>query len=39
VTQVLERSLPGLEPELLVAVVARLLDLEPAAGAVLVTGS
>jgi phosphoribosyl-AMP cyclohydrolase len=39
VTQVLERSLPGLEPELLVAVVARLLDLEPAAAAVVVTGS
>ena len=38
-TQVLERSLPGLEPELLVAVVGRLLDLEPAAGAVVVTGS
>jgi len=39
VTQVLERSLPGLEPELVVAVVGRLLDLEPAAGAVVVTGS
>jgi len=39
VTQVLERSLPGLEPELLVAVVGRLLDFEPSAGAVLVTGS
>ena len=38
-TQVLERALPGLEPELLVAVVGWLLDLEPAAGAVLVTGS
>jgi len=39
VSQVLERSLPGLEPELLVAVVGRLLDLEPTAGAVVVTGS
>ena len=35
----LERSLPGLEPELLVGVVGRLLELEPAAGAILVTGS
>ena len=38
-TEVLERSLRGLEPEVLVAVVARLLDLEPASGAVIVTGS
>lgn len=35
----LERDLPGIERELLLAIVRRLVELEPDAGAVLVTGS